>query len=117
MKHRNMTFLLTMLLSMMSFEAFAHDIEVPNSDGVTIYYNYTNNNTELAVSYRGSSYEYFSNEYSGNVVIPEFVTYNGKTYPVTSIRYYAFYECSKLTSITIPNSVTFIGDDAFAHCI
>ena len=95
MKQRNMTFLLTMLLSMMSFEAFAHDIEVPNSDGVTIYYTFENNNTELAVSYRGSSCTSYSERYSGNVVIPESVTYNGKTYPVTSIGSNAFYGCSK----------------------
>ena len=32
---------------------------------------------------------------------------------VTSIGYSAFYNCSRLTSITIPNSVTSIGYDAF----
>ena len=55
-------------------KAFAHDVEVENADGVTIYYVFTNNSTELAVSYRSSSYDSYSNEYSGNVVIPNSVT-------------------------------------------
>ena len=53
MKQLNITFLLTMLMSMIGIQAFAHDIEVANADGVTIYYNYKNNSTELAVTYRG----------------------------------------------------------------
>ncbi|MBO7261582.1 MAG: leucine-rich repeat domain-containing protein, partial [Alistipes sp.] len=35
---------------------------------------------------------------------------------VTSIGEYAFYDCTSLTSITIPNSVTSIGESAFNHC-
>ena len=113
MKQQNIKFLLALLLSMLGVKASAHDIEVKNDDGVTIYYTYINNNTELAVSYRGSSYGSYSYEYSGDVVIPESVTYNGKTYPVTSIGSDAFHACNSLTSITIPNSVTSIGYGAF----
>ena len=35
---------------------------------------------------------------------------------VTTIGYQAFYNCSGLTSITIPDGVTSIGDLAFYHC-
>ena len=116
MKTTNVKFLVVLLISLFSVKASAHDIEVKNSDGVTIYYNYINNNSELAVSYRGNSYDSYSYEYSGNVVIPESVTYNGKTYSVTSIGGSAFEKCSGLTSITIPNSVTSIGQWAFYGC-
>ena len=65
MKKLNITFLLIVLLSMIGLNASAHDIEVKNADGVTIYYNFFNNNTELEVTYRGSSSSDYSNEYTG----------------------------------------------------
>ena len=117
MKHLKFnTFLLTLLLSMAGITAAAHDIAVANKDGKTIYYVWTNNKTALAVSYQGTISNSDFNDYSGNVVIPESVTYNGATYPVTSIGDRAFCYCSGLTSVTIPNSVTSIGQSAFEGC-
>ena len=54
--------------------------------------------------------------YSGDVVIPDTVTYDGTTYPVTSIEATAFARCTELTSIVVPNSVTEIGQEAFGNC-
>ena len=113
MKHFYLKSLFICLLSMMGAKASAHDIEVKNADGVTIYYNLINNNTELEVTYCGN--DSYSDEYTGNVVIPESVTYDGKTYSVTSIGISAFSGRSGLTSLTIPNSVTSISD-AFRSC-
>ena len=53
--------------------------------------------------------------YTGSVVIPEKVTYESVEYSVTSIGDYAF-QMSSITSITIPNSVTSIGKQAFYLC-
>lgn len=53
---------------------------------------------------------------SGDVVIPDSVTCDEKTYSVTCIRDDAFRACESLTSVTIGNSVTTIGNYAFAYC-
>ena len=55
------------------------------------------------------------NNYTGNLTIPSTVSYQGKNYPVTAIGELAF-AYSGVTSIYIPNSVTRIGDGAFAEC-
>ena len=116
MKKIVFTFLLVVFMSMTCYQSFAYDIAVQNSDGITIYYNYIKNNgrTELEVTYSNSNLAGIYSGYTGNVVIPESVNY-GNTYSVTSIGKSAFYE-SNLTSVTIPNSVTSIGDCAFIGC-
>ena len=55
-------------------------------------------------------------KYSGIIVIPETVSYDGKNYSVERIAENAFADCTNLTIITIPKSVTNIGDNAFKNC-
>ena len=56
------------------------------------------------------------NKYSGDIIIPEKVTYDGVKYDVTSIGDAAFESCTGLTSVTIPNSVTSISGGSFWNC-
>ena len=100
---------LLMLALLLPATVTAHDFEV---DGIY----YIINGNEATVTFRGTSYYEYSNEYSGSVTIPSSVTYNGTIYSVTSIGWFAFYNCSGLTSVTIPNPVTEIGYSAFSGC-
>ena len=54
--------------------------------------------------------------YCGDVVIPEYVYYQGETYRVTAVGFEAFLDCSRLTSMVIPYSVTELYDRAFEGC-
>ena len=112
MKHKTLSILLAVLMSMAASVASAHDFGVGG-----IYYNITSNASPftVAVTYRSDDRDSYSKEYSGSVTIPESVMYNKITYSVTSIDNFAFYNCS-VTSVTIPNSVTSIGEYAFRGC-
>ena len=56
------------------------------------------------------------NSYSGDVTIPAKVENDGISYSVTSIGGGAFFNCPKLTSVTIPASVTTFNEYAFRGC-
>ena len=100
---------LSILLALLPATATAHDFLV---DGIY----YLINGNEAIVTYKGTYDTQYNNEYTGDVTIPETVTYNGTIYSVTSIASRAFISCSGLTSVTIPNSVTSIGYSAFINC-
>ena len=98
-------FLFSLILSVVfSTSASAYDVKI---DG--IYYNLIS---------KGKTAEVTSGEekYSGEVVIPGSIISEGQQYSVTSIGEDAFFDCSSLTSVTIPNSVTSIGWSAFECC-
>lgn len=87
-----------------------------------IYYLLSEESATASVSYKKETVTrpygiiVYESNYSGMVVIPEYVAYNNKTYKVTSIQHNAFNKCQNLTGVKIPNTVTRIGDEAFIDC-
>ncbi len=81
-----------------------------------IYY-LKSNSSEVKVSteydLQYSMYYNTPSSYSGDVVIPQNATNNGRTYTVTEIIPFAFYSCPFVTSVVIPNTVRKIGNNAF----
>jgi hypothetical protein len=71
------------------------------------YLLYIDNKTAEVIDYQNEPVE---------VKILDFIDYENEKYKVTEIGKYAFYNCSSLTSITIPNSVTSIEEFAFENC-
>lgn len=122
MKVSKKKYLLSILICLVGIQSYAedpdYDIVVNNSDNIPIYYKYINEGTELEVSYEYSRISYYDDyfTYEGHIVIPEEVTYMGRTRKVTSIGDMAFRNCRKLISVKIPNSVKSIGENAFSNC-
>ena len=63
-----------------------------------------------------TTYYYGFDKPVGDLVIPSTVTHNDTVYTVTRIDFSAFYECSGITSVVFPSTLTFIGQRAFLGC-
>lgn len=75
--------------------------------------NYRVNDDQVSVTVTGHVNGY---DATGDLIIPESVSYQGHNYTVTTIGEIAFLYCFYLTNLSIPNTVTTIEASAFAYC-
>ena len=101
-----------MLALLLPATASAYDFTVNG-----IYYDITSStNRTVEVTYQSYSNGTYTSDYSGDVIIPNTVTYSGTNYSVTSIGGSAFRGCTGMTSISIPSSITSSNGAAFYGC-
>lgn len=104
--HKSIALALALVASAGVLSAKAVYIE---QDGVRYYWNNTKTNVEVTTPAKGTTYV-------GDITIPATITYEEKELSVTAVRSSAFSENTYLTSVTLPESVTSIGDYAFDSC-
>jgi len=63
-----------------------------------------------------SNYYLHNTPYSGSIVIPQTVEYDGNTYTVTALAETAFESCTTMTSLTLPPTIRSIGSHCFYNC-
>ena len=74
-----------------------------------IYYTFNEDGTTVSVTSGQGKYE-------AKVTIPSRIMSDGKYYKVTSVENFAFFNCGKLTSVSLNNSISYLGRFAFADC-
>lgn len=102
---------LLFLLLVVPLSLLAEDFEVNG-----IYYKVVNTaKHQVEVTYEGQ-YEEMEPNYFGEVIIPASVEFGGVQYAVVGIGKDCFTDCVKMTSISLPNSLEYLGDYAFDGC-
>lgn len=57
-----------------------------------------------------------SGDYSGEITVPESITYNDKKYDVTEVETFVFFHNNNITSVVFPNSIISMKQGVFDDC-
>ena len=101
----------TMMFLTLSAFAQYYDFSAVCATGQTLYYSYVSD-SEVDVVSPSSNWNGYTQP-TGHLIIPEAVENEGVVYTVISIGYHAFFYCTGLTSVEIPNTILSIQSAAF----
>lgn len=108
MKHYSLIALV--ILTILARPLLAQNFSAVGPQGQTIYYYVIPDKVrECAVT------EHPQNNYTGDLVIPDSVEYEGVRYAVTELGNGAFFACTQLYSITFPETLRYFGSGVFAR--
>ena len=100
------------LLIGLAANGLAYDFSAVCESGQTLYYTITSMLHHRVIVDMGEE----SSTISGDVILPMFVDYGGTTYTVYGIGQWTFHGDTLLNSITLSDSINYIGYSAFLRC-
>ncbi|MCQ2608678.1 MAG: leucine-rich repeat protein [Bacteroidales bacterium] len=108
---------LLLVLSIISLQSLAYRFSAVRETGQTLYYDILYDGTISVTCENANPWSGAYNKYpTGDLIIPEMVEYDGVKYMVTNIGVGAFMNCSRLTSIVLPQTISSISESAFYGC-
>lgn len=116
MKHRILLFFILLMAVLLPQTAIAYDFSAVSPSGHTLWYSIYYSGTTVSVVPQFTSSPYYTTKPIGDVIVPETVEFNGVSYTVERIGEYAFYNCSGITSISLPSTILSIEQYAFYGC-
>lgn len=108
------------IINMMTFHAkrlfllFVLGITFAVNSFAAVEYIDSNNNLKYLIDKTNNTATLAANNYSGNINIPERVTFDGTPYSVKALADECFKGCKELGTVTIPSSVIKLGKFCFA---
>ena len=103
-----------------ALQVYAYDFKAKSPSGHMLYYDYISQEEKTVnVTFEKNGNEPYEDQPVGDLIIPGKVEYDGEWYAVIGVGQRndrPFFNCTKLTSVTIQEGVKVIGDQAFQEC-